>query len=183
MNRAFAAATLLVTALAPGRLAAQRSQWTDAVYVTGRWQAGRLVRAATRSTATDSLALVMRVDYFSNPPRWRAEIRRSADGRTFGAPDIIIGSGGSAQVVTQLGATPFEQHALARDTLVRAAVAVMGAAGRRQGAASGRIAETLPSGVVGRVVFRRSQRAATFSDDLLNPGGAAGGRALLASGI
>jgi hypothetical protein len=182
MRRTLAAAALLLAALAPG-LAAQRTQWTDAVYVPGRWQAGRLLRVASRNGATDSLALVMRVDYFSNPPRWRAEVRRSADGRTFGAPEIIIGNGAAAQVVTQLGATPFEQHALARDTLVRAAVGALDASGRRRGAASGRIAEKLASGVVGRVVFRRAQRAPTFSDELLNPGGSAGGRALLASGI
>lgn len=183
MRRTLAASALLLAALAPGRAAAQRAQWSDAVYVPGRWQAGRLVRGSTRNGATDSLALVMRVDYFSNPPRWRAEVRRSHDGATFGAPDILIGNGATVQVVTQLGATPFAQHALSRDTLVRSAVAAVDQGGRRRGVANGRIAEKLPSGVVGRVVFRRSQRSPAFDDALLNPGGAAGGRVLVASGI
>ena len=162
--------------VAPGRALAQRSQWTDVVYVPGRWVAGRIV------PQPDSLALVMRVDYFSAPPRWRAEIRRTSDGQTMGAPQILVGSGAAAQVVTQVGTTPLDQHALGRDPLVRALV-VFDHAGRRQGAAGGRIAERGPDGQVARVVYRRAVRNPDFDTRLLDPGNRAGGRTLLASGI
>src|SRR5205085_8595128 len=57
------------------------------------------------------------------------------------------------------------------------------AAGRRRGAASGRIADRVPpDGRVGRVVFRRPVRGG-FDDALLNPSGASASRNLLASNI
>jgi hypothetical protein len=172
------AATLL--AAAAGVAHAQKLQWADVVYVPGAWQAGRLVPRATTNTATDTLALVMRVDYFANAPRWRAEIRRSSDGVNFGDPTVLLGERTSASVVTQLGATPLDQHALGRDSLVRAAI-VFGADGRRTGAPSGRMVDRAASGVVLRVAFRRSQRTATFSDDILDPRGQSAGRQLIAS--
>lgn len=162
----------------------QRTQWSDVVYVPGRWQAGRLVRATTRNAATDTLALVMRVDYFASSPRWRAEIRRSTDGQSFGTPDVVFGNGATVEVQTPLGVTPLAQHALGRDSLAVAAVAVMDAAGRARGPASRRIAETAgAAGPVTRVIFRRPQRNPSFSAELLSPGRQAGGRVLLASGI
>ncbi len=180
MRRARALAAPLVAALlvaaAAGDARAQRAQWTDVVYVPGRWAAGRL------AAQPDSLALVMRIDYFSSPPRWRAEIRRTRDGRTLGDPDILIGRGTSAMVVTPVGATPLEQHALARDPLVRSAV-VFDRNGRRAGPASGRITERGADGKVGRVVFRRVIRNPSFDDRLLDPGNRSSGRTLLASGI
>ena len=156
--------------------AAQRAQWTDVVYVPGRWAAGRV------APQPDSLALMMRVDYFSAPPRWRAEIRRTSDGQTMGAPEILVGSGEQALVVTQVGTTPLDQHALGRDPLVRALV-VFDQAGRRKGVASGRITERSADGKVARVVFRRAARNPDFDTKLLDPGNRAGGRTLLASGI
>jgi hypothetical protein len=130
---------------------------------------------------TDSLALVMRVDYFSAPPKWRAEIRRTGDGQTMGDPDVLIGQGNKAVVVTALGATPLEQHVLGQDPLVKAAV-VFDANGRAPGQA-GRMVERRADGTVLRVVFRRSVRSASFADALLDPGARSGGRNLLASGI
>jgi len=170
----------LAGAAAPAQ--AQKVQWSDAVYVPGRWQGGQLVRGTTRNGAADSLALVMRVDYFASPPRWRAEIARTRNGRTFGEPDVLIGQGANVQVVTALGATPLAQHLLGRDSLVLAAVAALDAQGRRRGAANGRLVDHGPDGSVQRVVFRRTARAAEFSDDLLNAR-AGGGRQFLASGI
>lgn len=175
---------LVLCLLLPPALAvpaqAQKLQWSDVVYVPGRWQAGRLVSVPTTNPATDSLALVMRVDYFASAPRWRAEIRRSGDGRSFGEAEILLGDRATVLAVTQLGTTPLDQHALGRDTLVRAAAAVFDAAGRRQGAAAGRIVERAAAGAVRRVVFRRSVRSPTFSDDVLNPRGQTAGRQLLA---
>jgi hypothetical protein len=174
---------MLALAVAAPEAAAQRSQWTDMVYVPGRWQAGRLVRAVTRNTATDSLALVMRVDYFANPPRWRAEIRRSADGQALGEPEVLLGNGATVHIVTRVGATALAQHAAGRDTLVRAVAAVMSAAGRRQGPASGRFAERAADGAVVRVGFRRTAGTATFDDRALDPRNASAGSRFVASRI
>ncbi len=175
---AIGGALLLVAACAAAarEARAQRAQWTDVVYVPGRWSGGRVVAQA------DSLALAMRIDYFSAPPRWRAEIRRTRDGQTLADPDILIGEGMRAMVVTPLGATPLEQHALAQDPLIKAAV-VFDQSGRRAGPATGRITERTADGRVGRIVFRRVLRSAGFDDRLLDPGNRSSGRTLLASGI
>ncbi len=174
-----AAAAAALGAAARGE--AQKTQWTDMIYVPGRWQGARLAALVTRNTATDSLALVMRVDYFANPPRWRAEIRRSGDGQTFGEPDVVLGSGATASVVTRLGATPLERHALGRDSLVRAVAAVLGAGGRREGVANGRFADRRADGTVFRVGFRRTARTAAFDDRLLDPRNASAGSQLISS--
>jgi len=169
-------ALAILAGAVPGRVLAQRAQWTDVVYVPGRWTAGHVV------PQPDSLALVMRVDYFSAPPRWRAEVRRTSDGQTMGAPEILVGSGDQAVVVTQLGTTPLDQHVLGRDPQVRALV-VFDGAGRRKGVSSGQITERTADGKIARVVFRRAIRNPTFDTALLDPGNRAGGRTLLASGI
>jgi hypothetical protein len=182
-RRTVVALALLLAALAPGALAQQKSQWSDAVYVPGRWQAGRLVVVRTSNPATDTLALVMRVDYFANAPRWRAEVRRSADGQAFGDPQVLLGNGADVQVVTPLGATPLARHALATDTLVRAAVAVLDANGRLRGAANGRVVERTADGAVGRVVFRRAQRNPSFDEAMLDARNTSAGRQFLARGI
>ncbi len=183
LARVARAAALLAGLTAGGAAAAvaQQAQWTDVVYVPGYWAAGRLVQPAA-GQRTDSLALVMRVDYFSAPPKWRAEIRRTADGQTMGTPQVLIGQGPQALVVTPVGTTPLEQHALGRDALVRAAV-IFDAAGQRRGPIAGRIVERLPSGSVGRIVYRRPDRNPTFDPALLEPGGRSAGATLLASGI
>jgi len=170
------AGALALAAALPAPAAAQKAQWTDAVYVPGYWSAGRI------APRPDSLAMVMRVDYFSAPPRWRAEIQRTTDGRTLGNPEILVGSGTAAVVVTPLGTTPLDQHALGRDPLVRALV-VFDQGGRRKGPAAGRITERGADGATLRVVYRRPARSAEFDARLLDPGNRAGGRTVLASGI
>jgi hypothetical protein len=182
-RRGFVAAAVLFAALAPAARAQQKSQWSDAVYVPGHWQAGRLVAARTSNPATDSLALVMRVDYFTKAPRWRAEVRRSADGQTYGDPQVLLGNGADAQVVTALGATPLARHALNADPLVHAAVAVLGGSGRLQGAANGRVVERAADGTVGRVVFRRAVRSPSFDEAMLDARNSSAGRNFLARGI
>lgn len=162
--------------------AAQKSQWTDMVYVPGRWVAGRLVRQAARDAATDSLALLMRVDYFADPPRWRAELRRSSDGQTFGDPQVLLGNAASVLVVTPVGTTPLDAHEAGRDSLVRAAAAIMGSSGRRSGATSGRIVERA-AGVVRRVVFRRPVRSPGFDEGILDPRRQSAGSQFIASRI
>jgi hypothetical protein len=165
-----------------GELPAQRAQWTDIIYVPGHWAGSRLVPRRTADPGSDSLALVMRVDYFSAPPRWRAELRRTTDGQTLGTPEILVGEGARALVVTPLGTTPLAQHALGQDPMVRALV-VFDRSGRRQGPVSGRFVERGAEGGVARVVFRRAVRNPSFDTSLLNPGGRSAGRTLLASGI
>jgi hypothetical protein len=173
---------LLLCTLAPAARA-QKTQWSDAVYVPGRWQAGRLVAQRTSNPATDTLALVMRVDYFAKAPRWRAEVRRTADGQAFGDPQVLLGNGADVQVVTPLGATPLARHALNNDPLVRAALAVFDANGRLRGAANGRVVERSADGAVGRVVFRRTQRSPSFDEAMLDARNSAAGRQFLARGI
>jgi len=170
-----------LAAIGAGPAAAQKAQWTDVVYVPGYWAGGQLVQPPA-GQSTDSLALVMRVDYFSAPPKWRAEIRRTTDGTTMGDATVLVGEGTRALVLTPLGATPLDQHALGRDPLVRAAV-VFDGTGHRLGAAAGRLVERLASGAVGRVVYRRAVVKPTFDEALLNPGGRSAGATLLASGI
>ena len=177
--RRAALAALLVAAIVPAARA-QKAQWSDAVYVPGRWQAGRLVAARTSNAATDSLALVMRVDYFAQAPRWRAEIVRTGDGRTFGEPVVLLGNGAQVMVVTPLGATPLERHALSGDSLVRAAI-VFDAGGQRQGAASGRIVTRSAAGAVARVAYRRPVRNPTFDAAMLDPRNRTAGRNFLAA--
>ncbi len=167
----------LLAGLAPGA-AAQKARWTDAVFVPGYWAGGRLVQPAA-GHGTDSLALVMSVAYFSAPPKWRAEISRTSDGRTMGAATVLVGQGAQALVVTRVGATPLEQHALGRDPLVRAAV-VFDSGGKRRGPAGGRIVERSAGGVT-RVVYRRAERNADFDMALLEPGGRSAVATLLAS--
>lgn len=181
MPRAAALAVLLAAGTA-ATAQAQKAQWTDVVYVTGRWAGGKLVTKASVNPQTDSLALVMRVDYFSAPPRWRAEVRRTSDGRTMGTPDILVGQGAHAVVLTPLGSTPLEQHALGQDALVRAVV-VFDQNGRAPGPASGRLVDRAPDGSVSRVVFRRAVRNPDFANALLDPGARSGGRNLVASTI
>jgi len=171
-----------VSLLAPAA-SAQKTQWSDAVYVSARWQAGRLVAVRTSNPATDTLALVMRVDYFAKAPRWRAEVRRTSDGQAFGGPQVLLGNGADVQVVTALGATPLARHALNNDTLVRAAIAVLDANGRLQGAANGRVVERTSDGAVGRVVFRRLQRSPSFDEAMLDARSTSAGRQFLARGI
>jgi hypothetical protein len=179
--RAWTVALLALAALAPAARA-QKAQWSDAVYLPGRWQGGRLVPQRTTDGATEALALVMRVDYFAKAPRWRAEIRRTADGQTFRDPQVLLGNGSDVQVVTAVGATPLVRHALNGDTLVLAAAAVA-AGGRLHGAANGRVVERLADGSVGRVVFRRSQKSPAFDEAMLDARNASAGRQYLARGI
>jgi hypothetical protein len=136
----------------------QKVQWTDMVYVPGRWQTGQIVAPAGK----DTLALVMRIDYFAREPRWRMEVRRTTNGATFTDPVTILGDKQKALVVTPLGTTPLDKHALGKDTLILAAL-VFDQKGNRTGAANGVIKDTR------RVAFRRSVRTPTFDNADLDP--------------
>ena len=151
---------------------AQKVQWTDMVYVPGRWQAGQIVAPAGK----DTLALVMRVDYFARTPRWRAEIRRTKDGNTFADPVTILGEKQKALVVTPVGTTPLDQHAMGKDPLVRAAL-VFDAKGARVGPANGVIADAT------RVAFRRTAKTPTFDNADLDPSKQTQGRQFISKSL
>jgi hypothetical protein len=152
------AVVALLLCAADASAQSQKVQWTDMVYVPGRWLAGQVVAPAGK----DTLALVMRIDYFAREPRWRMEIRRTSNGATFGEPVTIFGDKQKALVVTPLGTTPLDKHALGKDTLVRAAP-VFDQKGNRTGAANGVIKDAK------RVAFRRTARTATFDNADLDP--------------
>jgi hypothetical protein len=151
---------------------AQKVQWTDMVYVPGRWQAGQIVAP----TGKDTLALVMRVDYFARTPRWRAEIRRTKDGVSFADPVTILGEKRKALVVTPVGTTPLDQHALGKDALVRAAL-VFDDKGARVGPANGVIADAT------RVAFRRTAKTPTFDNADLDPAKQTQGRQFISKSL
>jgi hypothetical protein len=165
----WAAALLLMFA---ADASAQKVQWTDMVYVPGRWQAGHIVAPAGK----DTLALVMRVDYFARTPRWRAEIRRTKDGNTFADPVTILGEKQKALVVTPVGTTPLDQHAMGKDPLVRAAL-VFDAKGARVGPANGVIADAT------RVAFRRTAKTPTFDNADLDPAKQTQGRQFISKSL
>jgi len=163
---------LLLLCAADASAQTQKVQWTDMVYVPGRWQAGQVVAPAGK----DSLALVMRIDYFARVPRWRMEIRRTKDGATFADPVTILGEKQKALVVTQLGTTPLDQHALGKDALVRAAL-VFDANGNRTGIANGVVKDAT------RVAFRRSARTPTFDNADLDPAKQTAGRQFISKSL
>jgi hypothetical protein len=159
-------------ALCAAEAGAQKVQWTDMVYVSGKWQAGKVVAPA----GNDTLALVMRVDYFARAPRWRAEIRKTADGISFADPITIIGEKDKAVVLTPLGTTPLEKHALNRDSLVKAAI-VFDAKGERKGIANGVVRDAT------RVAFRRTAKVPTFDNADLDPKKQTASRQFISKGL
>ena len=177
-TRALVLLALVAGALAGASPAAAqtpaKARWSDWVYRPGRWVAGRLQPASTTNQATDSLALVARVEAYSQPPRWRLELARTTDGTALAAPIVIIGGGAEPVVLTEVGSTPLSRHAAGQDSVVRQLVAGFGANGRPARAAPARIVETGAGGRVTFVVLRRAVARADFADNLLSAG--AGGR-------
>jgi adenylate cyclase len=161
--------------LVPGGIAAQeKARWTDLMYRPGAWYGTELVLRTTTDPDSDSLALTGLVDVFSSPPRWRAEIHAVEAGATVSAePLVLVMDGVGISVLTPLGATPLADHSAAEDSLVRAVVAGIEAAGEPNRSSSGRIVETGPSGAVAWVIVRRPIARAEFADGLLK---ATGGR-------
>jgi hypothetical protein len=152
---------------------AQKMQWTDVVYTPGRWQAGKIVAPS----GTDTLALVMRVDYFAQPPRWRAEVRRTIDGVSFGEPVVLLGEKTRLFVATALGATPLANHALGKDALIGSAVMRFDAQGMRIGPANGVVRDAT------RIAFRRTAKTPTFDEAALDPGKATANRKIISQGL
>jgi adenylate cyclase len=162
---------LLPVLSAPSTVQAQdRLRWSDRIYVPGEWQDGILRLRPAPELNTDSLALVALAEGFAAPPRWRIEFQVVEGGTELTNPEVLVGENDRAWVITVLGTTPLEEHALAEDELLRFIVATV-VEGLDQGTGEGVvwIAEEENDGVI-RALRRQALARTDFSDDLLARG-------------
>jgi adenylate cyclase len=168
-------ALLLAVAGAPlvaaplGAQEAPRERWTDWVYTPGSWQGARLVGRTTSNEATDSLALVARVDFFAQAPRLRAEFRRVVHPDSLDAPMVLIVDGERSVVLTRLGSTALAEHAAASDPMVQAVLRRIRQA-RPAPPGPARIAELGAGGAVEWVILRRPAARAEFGGEVFEMG-------------
>jgi adenylate cyclase len=148
---------------------APRQRWTDWVYAPGTWQGLRLVERTTHNEATDSLALVARVDVFAQAPRLRAEFRRVVHPDSLAAPVVIIANGDRSVVLTPLGSTALSEHAAASDPVVQAVLRRIDAS-RPVPPGPARIADLRAGGTVEYVIVRRPAARADFGSDVFDTG-------------
>jgi adenylate cyclase len=142
-------------------------RWTDQIYQPGRWQGGQVVEWATTNPATDTLALVARVEGYAKAPRWRAEVRRmDAAGRP-ADPIILIGDRNRIQVLTGVAATQYTQHAAAQDPLIQGVVSRFDAQGRPTETGAARLVDRGADRKVTRITVRRPAVNRDFNDALL----------------
>ncbi len=169
-------AALVVAALLLGGVAesaaqtAERARWTDWIYQPGVWQGSRLVPHATANEQTDSLALVARVETYSLPPRWRAEIQRIEGDVAQGSALVLVSDARQVRVLTPLGSTALEEHAVAEDPLIQQLVAGFDERGQPRQPGAVRMAERNAQGEVEWVVVRRPLARAEFSQGLFEMG-------------
>jgi adenylate cyclase len=171
--RALSLALLAAAAFTASPLHAQtpaRTRWTDWVYRPGRWNGTTLVPLSTTNQATDSLALVARVEGYSVAPRWRLEFVRTTDGINFSPPLVVIGGSAQPVVLTELGSAVLSEHVAWQDPAVRNAVEAFRPDGRVFPPAPARVVKTGAGGVVELVVLRRAVARAQFSDELVSAG-------------
>jgi adenylate cyclase len=187
--RALIGALLAGAALAgltPTALHAQdaaRGRWTEWYYQAGEWRGSQLVLRRTSNADTDSLALVARVDVYSAPSRWRAEIVRVEAGTTAEDTDVLVGDGQRVVVLTALGSTPLDEHQLADDPITRAVTANFNPQGRARQRSAGR-SVTREDGQVTFVVVRDVPARGEFPDHLLVAGQASrAARGLMRLGV
>jgi adenylate cyclase len=164
---ALASAPLLAAPL--GAQEAPRARWTDWVYAPGMWQGARLVERATRNEATDSLALVARVDVFAQAPRLRAEFRRVVHPDSLDAPVVLIVDGDRSTVLTQLGSTALAEHAAASDPVVQAVLRRIRQA-RPVPPGPVRMVQVADGGAVEYVIVRRPAARADFGREVFETG-------------
>jgi adenylate cyclase len=151
-------AGLLLLAGAAGELPAQepeRLRWSAWYYQPT--SPGQDVRS-------EALTLVARVELYSKHPLWRAEIQRPGQEEV-----VLIEDGSGVRVLTRLGATPLERHALANDALARLLVTELASApvGRR----SGRSAVRSAGGEIAWVVARQAAVDPQVPDQLFSTSG------------
>jgi hypothetical protein len=161
-----------------------RARWTDWVYRPGRWSGGQVVTLRTTDADTDSLALIARVEVYSAPPRWRAEVAQVTDGEALATPVVVIGGDGEPVVLTALGSSPLAQHVANQDPVVQRVVAGFGPDGRPLRPPPARIVEGGGGAEVTFVILRRPVARAEFDDNLLAAGSAGRlGRSLGSFGV
>lgn len=148
---------------------AEKARWTDWVYQPGAWQGGKVAEYVTRDPATDSLALVARVELYAMAPRWRAEFRHVVTPDSLGAPVVLVVDGDQRVVLTRVGSTALEEHAAGEDPVVKALVERV-AAGVPVPAGPVRITTTDPDGRVRYVIVRKPAARAEFDAALLKTG-------------
>jgi adenylate cyclase len=150
--------------------AQDRLRWSDRIYVPGEWQDGILRLRPAPELNTDSLALVALAEGFAAPPRWRIEFQVVEGGTELAEPDVLVGESDRAWVITALGSTPLEEHALAEDELLRFILAtVVERLDQGTGEGVAWIAEEEDDGVI-RALRRQALARTDFSDDLLARG-------------
>ena len=159
-------------AAAPSPAAAQgKERWVDNVYQPGRWDGRQLVPHATTNPATDTLALIARVDTYVRAPRWRAEIRRMIPGDANAQLTVLVGDGANVLVLTPVGSTPLAEHQAASDELVRSVIARFEAGRPVRPPENGRFVERGANERITRVVVRSANARGEFADALLETGG------------
>ncbi|MEX2527879.1 MAG: adenylate/guanylate cyclase domain-containing protein [Gemmatimonadota bacterium] len=171
------AMSVSLTLLTPGGAEAQeRARWTDRIYVPGSWDGGQVVPPAGGSNA---VALVATVEGYAAPPRWRLELRRVTAAGALEEPEVVVGEGQEAFVLTALGSTSLDEHALGEDALVEFALSTLMPSGAPHPPQATALTQT-QDGTLVRTVERQPAVRAEFSDDLLATGRASRlGRSLL----
>lgn len=181
------ATALALLVLGPSVAAAQqpaaKARWTDWVYQPGAWRGGQVAGLVTRDAATDSLALIGRVDHYAMAPRWRAEFRQVLAGDSMAAPVVLVFDGEAGVVLTSLGATALAEHKAATDPVVQAILATV-QAGRPTPPAPARIPRMAGNGTVDMVILRKPAARLDFNESLLATRSAGrAGRSLLRLGM
>jgi adenylate cyclase len=146
-----------------------KARWTDWVYRPGAWQGARVQELVTSDAATDSLALVARVEFFAAAPRWRAEFREVVTPDSMAPAVVLVADGDERVILTRLGSTALDQHAAATDPIVQAILDRV-TAGRPTPVGPARIVQTDEAGRVRYVIVRKPAARVDFEDSLLRTG-------------
>jgi adenylate cyclase len=164
--RATAGAALMLLLASAGAAHGQKARWTDQVYQPGRWQGAQVAPLATTNAATDTLALLAQVDAYSQPPRWRAEIREVQAGR-LGTPLVLIAENANVSVLSGVTTTPLREHRAAADPIAQAVIARFDAQGRPRDRGPARLVDRAADRRIVRVTLRRPAASNDFPDALL----------------
>lgn len=157
--------------------AVERSRWVDRVYVPGSWVGGRLVPAVAPSS--DSLALVAVVNGYAHPPRWRLEVQSVTGAGQLAAAQVLVGDGEIIQVLTPVGSSPLDDHALGQEPMIRFLVGTLPGGVPRFPSREEALVQ-VEEGETLRTLRRERLVRPEFSDDLLVSGRAGRlGRSLL----
>ena len=136
----------------------ERSRWVDRVYVPG-----------IGVSSVDSLTLVAVVDGYAHPPRWRMEVLSVNDDGRLAEGAVLVGDGEVVQVLTLVGSSPLEEHALGQEAMIRFLMGTLPDGTPRFSAGEDFFVQTEEGRNV-RMVRRERLARPDFSDDLLVSG-------------